>query len=47
MTHRQALDAALVVLGRDHVLVAAGFMREEARAGSRQAALQILAEVAR
>lgn len=47
MTHRQALDAALVVLGRDHVLVAAGFTREEARAGSRQAALQILAEVAR
>ncbi len=47
VTHRQALNAALVVLGRDHVLVAAGFTREEARRGSRQAALHILAEVAR
>ena len=34
MTTRQALDAALTILGRDHVLVAAGFTREEAREGS-------------
>ena len=45
MTTRHALDADLTILGRDHVLVAAGFTREEAREGSRQAALQILAEV--
>ena len=47
MTTRQALDAALTILGRDHVLVAAGFTPEQAREGSRIAALQMLAEVAR
>lgn len=47
MTTRQALDAALTILGRADRLVAAGFTHAQASEGSRQAALQILAEVAR
>ena len=47
MTPRQALAAALTILGRDHILVAAGFTPAQAREGSHITALQMLAEVAR
>ena len=47
MSTRQALTAALTILSRTDQLVEAGFTRDQANDGARQAALQILAEVVR